>query len=103
MEYNEDMVDNYLNLICYCITTLFDSMLNFTSNNILYYKYLDCPRLKDIINYLDNNNTNQLIEKWEENINNKSNIIISSQIHDNIINGELTDISNIREIDINEF
>jgi hypothetical protein len=69
---NDDIIQSYLKKIFHLVISLFGDMSNYISNNITYYKYYTAPSIYMISNYL-NNNTNNLINQWYEEIN-KENI-----------------------------
>ena len=70
---NNTNVDSYLKKIYHLVISLFGNMSNYISNNMTFYQYYSVPSIFMIYNYLNNNNTQYLIIKWNELIN-KDNI-----------------------------
>ena len=72
--YNTDNSDpnNYLEKLYHLITSQFDNMCNFHSNNITYYKYYEMPSLHSIIQFLLTNNKIELCLLWNEKIKNEN-------------------------------
>ena len=70
--YNTDNSDpnNSLEKLYHLITSQFDNMCNFHSNNITYYKYYEMPSLHSIIQFLLTNNKIDLCLLWNEKIKN---------------------------------
>ena len=101
MKYDRDIIDNYLNLFYYMINSLFDSMKRFKSNNIIYFKYLYCPKIEHIIKYLEENDLEEIVNNWEAKILEQNNITLSANIHDIIINSDVENIQDFKKIDIN--
>jgi len=62
--YDELKTRNYLKKLIHLTYTQFSSMKDFHSDNITYYKYLDCPTLDNVILFLSNTpNKQELLDQ----------------------------------------
>ena len=104
-------VENFLKKLYHLILTQFGNMNNYHSDNLTFYKYHTQPDINDIISFILQNNSNNINNKWlneikEENIDN--NKYFNNDIHHLIISpfsNEKKDINinNLYIQDLNTF
>ncbi len=62
---NEEQIENYLMMLFYIVKNFFNNMSNYCSTNLSVYKYDSVPSLKNIIKFLDNSNKDDLVKKFD--------------------------------------
>tara|TARA_B110000908_G_C10263767_1_gene461614 strand:- start:500 stop:2761 length:2262 start_codon:yes stop_codon:yes gene_type:complete len=81
-EESSEMIENYLLMYYYMITTFFKNMENYNTYNLIHYKYISAPSLDSIISYLNKTNLNELSHKFNKII--KDNIIKKDKYFNNL-------------------
>ena len=65
---SSDQVENYLLMIYYIVKNFFNDMSNYNSTNLSVYKYDNVPSLKNIINFIENNDVIEIENKFKSGI-----------------------------------
>ena len=70
---NNEQIENYLLVLYYIVKNFFNDMCDYKSTNLTVYKYDNVPSLKDIIEFLNENQNTDFMEIFDKEI--KNNII----------------------------
>lgn len=76
-------IEEYLLMLYFIVNNFFNDMENYKSTNLTRYTYNDIPSLDNIINFIEKNNSDSLLEKFNNKI--IENILPKDQYIDSIL------------------